>query len=216
MSAIDPAQLELARFHVYRSVAIQEYARLESALHQVLTTTLKCPPAQSAAILYRITNTRSRNQIVEACIREACGDQYAAYWHGIPGTPNRSGLMSIISDIDTRRNEIAHWVVRHTIEVNVMTGEQKFHIYLDRAENWFSPKQTSPGRFIEDLIDFHKKCRFSYLSVGIFANHISSGICGPELQEWLDIFQKPCVYPPLDSHPLAQIYTKPQTPPLAF
>lgn len=216
MSEIDPAQLELARFHIYRSVAIQEYAHLESVLHQIMTVTLKCPPSLSAAIFYKHVNSSSRNQIVEACIRDACGNRYEAYWHGIPGTRNRAGLTNIINDIDSKRNEIVHWVVRSTHEVNVTTGERKFHIYLDKAENWFSQKPRAPSRFIDDLIDFQRKCRFAYLSVGMFGHQIGSGIAGPEGEKWQGVFQKPCIYPPPEDHPLTQTYKKSQVPPLPF
>jgi hypothetical protein len=216
MSAIDPAHLETARFHVYRSVAIQEYARLESALHQIITATLKCPLSHSAAIFYRLVNTRSRNQIIDASIREACGDMYEAYWHGIPKTSNRSGLTNIIQDIDSKRNEIVHWVIRSVQQVNVTTGERSFQIYLDKAENWFAQKHLPAGRFIEDLNDFQRKCRFAYLSAGMFGHQISSGIAGRESEKWQEVFQKPCVYPPPEDHPLTPIYKKSQVPPLPF
>ncbi len=98
-------------FSAARMRAIEGYSEIERILAMVFASMLHIPFGRADIIFYRLTNTSSRNRIITELLRKEFGDRYLHYWHGIPDTPNKRGLMNLISTLDGQRNQIVHWPV---------------------------------------------------------------------------------------------------------
>lgn len=186
-------------FHYTRSCAIEAYATLERSLSDLLTLLLANDMRAAATIFNRLGNTKSRNLIIEDLIEHRYTGAYSAYWHGIAGTKDKSGLMTIIQSLDGKRNEIVHW---HSVR-NVTDTDDS--LVLMPPSFWFRP--TAPTIDTVDLLSFIEKANFAHRSLNMFITYVSEQ--GPPgdaawRDTWRGIFQKPCSYPPSDTHPLFQ------------
>jgi hypothetical protein len=193
----EPAGNAIA-FHVLRSTSIQAYAQLEASLSSLLASLLGNDMKASATIFNRLSNTKSRNLIIEDLIEHRHADKYSHYWHGIPGTKDKSGLMTIIQGLDGKRNEIVHW---HA--VREIGTEDK--LVLMPPSFWLRP--SAPKITEDDLGAFLTKASFATRSLNMFRIVIDEIVPKDDTDwhaTWDDIFRQPCAYPPADTHPLAQ------------
>lgn len=152
-------------------------------------------------MFYQLVNTRSRSRILEQLIKKRFKDEHTAYFHGIPNTPHKRGLMTLVSELDTTRNEIIHW---HT--VNHISGDDTSHastLVLQPPAFFFSRQESV--RTTADLAEFIGKSDFVQRSINMFCLYqrpldpLNDGF----RDTWRDIFRQPCVYPPPNNHPLA-------------
>lgn len=189
------------QFLLLRAQAINSYAGLESSLCRLLSTLLGTDLESTSIIFYQLVNTRSRSRILEQLIKKRFKDEHTAYFHGVPYTPHKRGLMTLVSELDTTRNEIIHW---HT--VNQISGDDASHastLVLKPPAFFFSRQESV--RTTADLVDFIGKSDFVQRSINMFCmwhDGPLDGINDDWRKPWHDIFQQPCVYPPPDNHPL--------------
>lgn len=187
----------------HRGRAIQSYAILEQALSSALAEFGGMPRENATTIFYKITNTGSRSKILERLLRRKFGATYNLFWNA---------YFKELRQIDLRRNEIVHWLSAMNVALN--TSDMMLMgvtlIAPDSLGRQSPPQQLTS----KDLIAFADKCevfsRLCNMFLGVVANHITGDAAKP----WLDIFQKPLVYPLPATHPLlAQTPPAPETPP---
>jgi hypothetical protein len=112
---IDPAQsLQLAR-----AAVIEGYAGVEESLASLFAALLGAWPHHAAVVFWRLTNTSSRNKIIEQLLTSRFGTQFDSYWHG---QKHVGGLFTLIRQLDQTRNELVHWRVRRTFSLRYRTG----------------------------------------------------------------------------------------------
>lgn len=205
-STLDHKATELL---IWRARAIDAYASVEQSLCLLFGNLLGSPQEFAAVVFYRLTNTHSRNIIIESLIEKRYDTKYQAYWHGIPNTPNRKGLMSLARQLDQRRNEIVHWhTVTHYQSDN--NDIQFASVCLMKPDFWTHAFDSQKIETAE-LIDFVGKADFVSRSIYSFTTK-ALGAFRPSpdsTQTWLDIFQQPCTYPPSDNHPLSRKHKEP-------
>lgn len=195
-------------FYILRSTAIDAYSGLESSLSGLLTLLLGNDMRAATAIFHRLSNTKSRNLIIEDLLQQRFGETYSAFWHGIPKTADKRGLMNIVQDVDGKRNQLVHWVVVRNI------GDTSDHLTL-RPPSFFA-SNSEAEMTAADLGHFTTKANFAARIINMFT--FALGPNGEHLGEaglatWRETFQRPCSYPPPDSHPLSPNYKAPQSPP---
>ena len=201
-----PATNELP-FLVERARAIELYAQVEQSLCHLFSDLLGAPWDFGGIVFFRITNTSARNAILDALLTKRFGTTYEHHWNGIPNTPNKKGLFTLLRQIDSRRNEIVHW---HSVtNVHVEAGAAISTLALMRPNAWSFPADiTYIG--VAQMQEFSALASFVARSVNMFTAYAAGRLAhsGAE-QAWRDICQRPCTYPPPEGHPLTQ---KPSTP----
>ncbi len=68
--------------HVWRARAIQAYASVEQALSMLFSYLLGTSPDYGGIVFFRLTNTHSRNSILDQLLTKRHGGQFKVYWHG--------------------------------------------------------------------------------------------------------------------------------------
>jgi hypothetical protein len=163
----------------------------------------------ASIVFYSITNTHSRNRIIDELLEKRHGRTYEAYWNGTPNAPHKRGMFTIIHQLDQSRNEIVHWHIG-------FTHGKAPGIGLTKPTMWPLVEPNYPSISVQDLIQFVDKADFVHRSLNIFFVLISSTPDASEaeaLQVLQEIFQQPASYPPLDTNPLSRNYKAPETPP---
>ena len=196
------------KLRLYRGKAINAYAGVEPALCNIFGLLLGVEGYEVApTVFYSITNTHSRNRIMDDLLEKRHGPTYQAYWNGIPGTPNKSGLFTIIRQLDQMRNEIVHW------HLGVKSGNPLMKILPDVQRELGKPRltpiiePTARTISISELQEFIRRANFVERSLMLFLvfvipfENIKSLISGwdemrPTLRE---IFAQPASYPPSNS-----------------
>jgi hypothetical protein len=189
------------KFTVARALAIEGYANVEQALSSFFSFLLGTKPDSGAIVFFRITNTHSRNRIIKDLIAKVHGDSYKAYWHGAKHVP---GMFSLINQLDDQRNQIVHWHVIASIDLENKSQTSKL-----APPNFWSYGPHSTNITIYQLIDFAMKSDFVFKSINMF--HWITGrkhpISDADRAPWLRIFETPPTYPPPNTHPLSPNYT---------
>jgi hypothetical protein len=211
-SSVSP-QDEIHQLQFLRAEAINAYASFEQSLCRVFSALLGTSPKLAAIVFYRITNTHSRNRIIDELLAKRYSNIYEAYWNGIPNMPHRSGLFTIIRQLDQSRNEIIHWHMTSKyhpqkpgpLEIGLMKPDV-LPISFD-----VDARTITSG----DLIDFCSKANFVAHSLHGFFFLIQGGnFPTPEMRAtWQEIFAQPASYPPPDTNPLSRNWKAPETPP---
>lgn len=192
-----------AEFHLLRGAAINAYANVEGSLSMLLSGLIGAEPDVGAIIFYKITNTSSRNQIIDELLTKRFADRFEHYWYGIPKTPHKKGLSNLVKELDTERNKIVHW---HTVtHVEMGTQPHRHTISLTKPNFFQHSAENTMGN--SDLSAFIKKADFVGRSINMFALHAihQPRLDYPSLPDpWPEIFRQPCVYPPSSTHPLLE------------
>ena len=145
----------------------------------------------ATTIFYKITNTGSRSKILERLLRRKFGTTYNLFWNS---------YFKELTRIDLRRSEIVHWLSAMNVALNTdnMMIMGVTLIAPDSLGSKSEPQQITS----KDLVAFAAKCdafsRLCNMFLGVVANHITGDAAKP----WLDIFQRPLVYPLPADHPL--------------
>jgi len=190
-------------FLVERANAIERYAQVEQALSLLFSDLLGTTFDLGGIVFFRVTNASARNAIIESLLEKRHGTTYEAYWHGIPNTPHKRGLFTLLRQLDQRRNEIVHW---HGV-TNIHAEGDKATSTLTNAWTYATDTQSIA---VDDMREFSAKADFVARSAGMFMVFASNRFDNPDWrQTWHGIFQQPCTYPPAEGHPLSQ---KPPAP----
>lgn len=186
---------------IARAKALEEYALLESALAQLLSTLLGTTAQKASIVFFAIFNSRSRNQILETLLEVAHKNQYDTYWYGEPGSlgkPKTGGLFTLIHQLNEERNRIVHW---HPVQ-KIDGGKSSFELMPPKF--WHrGPARASIT--VDTLTEFKNKANFVYRSVNMFYLFTTPEFSVPDdaRDTWRDIFGRPAIYPPSNTHPLA-------------
>ena len=199
-------------FLIWRARAIEAYAQVEQSLNMLFAQLMETPIDSAAIVFFRITNKQSRNAIISELLTRRHEKQYEVYWHGTPGTANKRGLMTLVRQLDSRRNEIVHWHTGQQISVDDEKAVGK--IFL-RKPNFWTYKSDRSEISAADLQEFHAKAGFVAKAINIFTMNAHNLLRGdsPAKPTWREICQQPCIYPPPDNHPLALKPGAPENPP---
>lgn len=76
-------QAATQRLALLRGFAINAYAGLEQSLCLALSHVGDMPPATAATIFFKVTNTRSRNEIIITLKKRKYGDRHNFFWNSI-------------------------------------------------------------------------------------------------------------------------------------
>jgi hypothetical protein len=210
-------------FQMTRGLAIESYAGLEKSLAYLFSHLLEAPIDKASIVFFRIVNSRARNRILQDLLEKKYGDRFDRFWHGVPGQSGKKqpGLFAMITVLDERRNEVVHWHTvisrRSTKDGGPWTSQEE----LRPSVYWSMPMEDDQSRWLSktNLQKFIEKSDFVSGSIWAFYRTMS-GEFDPNLRDqsvysttWPQIFQKPPLYPPSDSHPLSPNYKAPGTPP---
>jgi len=177
-------------FLALRAHAIQAFANVESALSMMFSQWLGIGLDLGGLVFFRIVNTHSRNRILDDLKRHHFQDQYALFWNS---------LLKLIRQIDQRRNEIVHWHIVNTVNLD-LPHEKGSTLTLSPPTGWTIKSPPSVNE--SDLQEFIEKCHFASRLATMFSLLKSQHV--DQLGDtWLDIFQQPVIYPPPDNHPLS-------------
>jgi hypothetical protein len=131
-----------------RGKAIQSYAILEQALCHVLATIGDMNMETAATIFYRITNTGSRNAILERLLHKKHGNRFNSFW---------STCLKDLRQIDIKRNQIVHWLSAANVALNtenmMIVGVTLIHPSSVGEQKPPAHQMTS-----KDLIEFSERC----------------------------------------------------------
>jgi len=194
---------------IARIGAIESYAKLEQSLCGLFASLMNAPIEKAAIVFFRLTNTHSRNYIIENLLQKNHANKYDTYWYGNPH--HKNGLLRLIRQLDGRRNEIVHWHGQLNI---AFAGESYTTTEALVPPNLWSGNASSIST--ADLNEFIQKADFVSRSINMFNWMTSNTITEPvgvgfdaARATWLPIFQQPVSYPPENTHPLSPNYTAP-------
>jgi hypothetical protein len=191
---------------IARSIAIEQYARLEDALCIILANLLGIRHDDAAVIFYATTNADARNRIIKTFIGRRHGDTYSKYFQGSNGenkTEKLPGMWNFISKLDTKRNFIVHWVPAGNVSFNIGTGESR--AWDDYRPAYWQTRLTELDPIEKpDLNEFIDNAEFVTKSLEVFGRLIAPKVTldAATQQAWLPVFQSPPIYPPPEGHPV--------------
>jgi hypothetical protein len=188
-----------------RGRAIQGYASLEQALCAILSLCTDTKFDVAAAIFYKITAARARNDIVAKLLKKKFGGTYNLFWNSI--------FARLKGHLDTQRNNIVHWSALATIGSDEH-DQMKVEVCLKPASYWDDPNGEFERLTAADMEAFEDECDFWARLIGQFGTIMSGSldhVADFDKAPWLAIFQQPLAYPPPDSHPQARILATLQT-----
>jgi hypothetical protein len=198
----DPREQAAIDLKIARADAIHRYSAVENTLCTLFTRMLGTTDELGGLVFYRIIAARSRNEIIEDLIKKRIDPKYTPYWFGIPGSsgvPKQTGLMALIRQLDTMRNFIVHWAVA----VNVGAGAPTESLI---PPNFWNIRNDRRSLTVADLADFSARALFVSKSIMAFQMQVFPPLAKKDEMPspWPEIFQQPCTYPPLSTHPLFQ------------
>ena len=179
-----------------RGKAVQGYALLESSLARAMETLGGMPHDTATTIFYKITNTQARNAILEKLLHKKYGNEFNPFWNP---------FLLALRPVDTRRNEIVHWVAACNAGID---AENVIHGGLTLVPGGsVNDLGSAPTLLTSDLVEFEKKCEDFSRLVTMFAvtsPSLPPGMDAAHRNAWLDIFRQPFVYPLPADHLLFQ------------
>jgi hypothetical protein len=185
-----------------RGQAIQSYAILEQSLCHALAQLGDMNSDTSLTIFYKITNTSSRDSILERLLHKKHGARFNLFWNA---------YFKQLRQINLRRNELVHWLSA----MNVGFNEQNIMMVGITLIHPASLEDKAPSNQLtsKDLIAFSEKCEIFARLCNMFCMATSDKVDEDTKKTWLEIFQQPLVYPLAVDHPLSQRPATPDSPP---
>lgn len=169
-----------------RAAAIEAYSDLERQLCLQFGDLMGAHPSKAELVFYRITNTFSRNRILQSLLEAEYGARYKRFW---------GSLLKLIRQLDQERNKIVHWhIIGEADEIVDALDEPMLAPHGDSDE---------VALFAEDLWAFVEKTEHVRLqAVMFYIYHLSR----PSLESLqgdtsYETFLRPCVYPPPKDNP---------------
>jgi hypothetical protein len=167
-----------------RGKAIQSYALLEQALSMLFANLSGTTEVVAATIFYKITSSGARTAIIEKLLHQKHQSKYNPFWNS---------YKKQLKPVDTKRNEIVHWVCAVIAKLNDDGITTCGLILIPPNVHSFFPEMTFVS--ISDLVDFPSKCDVFSRLCNIFRRVIQDDKEQISFDAWLDIFQKPLIYP---------------------
>jgi hypothetical protein len=201
------------KMQTLRATAIEQYSKMEASLAQLLAHLADTPDMAASIIYFQMVNTRARTKALEQLLQMKHGTQYDVHWHGRPGSPGKPkqpGLFALIRQTDEQRNNIVHWRTMEYISSGVKQDDR-----LVMPDFWYRAPGKPPEPITTTVLEeFILKTEFILRSINMFTwfHDGRRGVTPEVRQTWLEIFQQPGLYPPLDTHPLSPNYVAPETP----
>lgn len=181
-----------------RGRAINTYAGLEQFLCNAFIRFGEMEPEVASIIFFKITNARSRNEILDKLKKRAWKDQYNIFWNS---------LVKEINQIDGKRNEIVHWHTR----TNLSGDKDKLVSSFGLQPG--SLYSESPPKTAEDLEEFIVRCGRCADALNMFTMALYDLPQILAQPPWPEIFQLPLTYPIQSGHPLSPRPSIPDSPP---
>jgi hypothetical protein len=175
-----------------RAAAIEAYSDLEQQLCLQFADLMGASFAKASLVFYRITNSHSRNRIIQSLLFNEYGDRYKKFW---------GSLLKLIRQLDQERNQIVHW---HIIpaQQELIEGEEQDEYDL---QPFLAPHGDSDEvcMLASDLWEFVNKTEHVRLQATMFyIFHL--GRPSPEDQQannTYEAFLLPVTYPPTADYP---------------
>jgi hypothetical protein len=183
-----------------RAAAIEAYSDLERQLCLQFSDLMGANYQKGEIVFYKITNTFSRNRILQSLLEAEFGKKYKVFW---------GSLIKLIRQLDHERNKIVHW---HII------GEHEYQVGDDEDNEPLLVPHGDSEEFAmtaQDLWEFVNKTEYVRLQAIMFhIHHLQRP--SPEAQQAnpsYEIFQLPCLYPPPTDRPGFHFGPIPSNPP---
>jgi hypothetical protein len=186
-----------------RGKAIQSYAILEQSLCHAFAQLADMKLETALVIFYKITNTGSRDSILERLLHKKHGTRFNLFWNV---------YFKELRKINTKRNELAHWLSA----LNAALNDQNIMLVGITLIHPSSLVNQQPEKHLtsNDLIEFSSKCQiFARLCIMFCLVTSDKTLDEDTKKTWLEIFQQPLVYPLPADHPLNQTPAKTDNPP---
>jgi hypothetical protein len=185
-----------------RGKAIQAYAILEQSLCFLLSGLAAVDLDTAGTIFYKVTNTGSRNGILEKLLHKKHGTRFNLFWNA---------YFKEMRQIDLRRNAIVHWLSAMNAAINAQNMMIIGITLIPPGSIHGRPPEHITSK---DLIAFTDKCTVFARLCTMFSGLTSDRMSNDDIKKtWLDIFQQPLVYPLPADHPLNRTPVKPDIPP---
>lgn len=187
-----------------RGRAIDEFARLESFLCDLMATILGVPRETGAAIFYNMTAFRSRLSIMEDRLK-ADPSKYQLYM------PFWRSLRNGVTRVNETRNRVVHW---HSTTWISSDGEVQIRLFP--GDYWTVDQETG---FItsESMVAFFNDCNYYSRNCYWFKNSLNPGKDIPDdmAAAWREKCLQPIPYPPPKDVPPSSPPETPESPPAA-
>ena len=191
---------------IARAEAIQGYANLEQGLCALFAYVGGMNNRMAATIFFRISAFGSRRKILE--------DIYREKFKGASLIEFITSLMKGLAPLEQERNEVVHWTVVTHLTNSTVDVRLRPPVYWSRAFE----TETGASKGAQDLRLFTDKCHFWGLACWKFIDAVSdlSPLDATARAAWLDIFQRPILYPLPEDHPLWRTLRESHSPPQSF
>lgn len=205
----DDAAIEHTRslLQTARGQALDAYSGLEQILMEVFCYLIDANLGRGGIVFFRLASVGLRNRVIADLIESKHGTKFNAFWFG---TDKEGGLLTILRQVDQRRNEIVHWKPVY---------ERKVGEFVLRPPNLWHIKPNYPFITIDDIYEFIAKADCVRHYAGNFnwlTTRYREGDDSAHARAWLDKFEQPPAYPPPTGHPLFQMWQERRTRPKSF
>ncbi|MGE0564001.1 MAG: hypothetical protein AB7O50_05750 [Pseudolabrys sp.] len=197
----DPPEL-LKKLQLARAAALEAYSDLEQQLCLQFADLIDADVQKASIVFYRITNTHSRNRIIDTLIESEFGDEYQIFWRSV---------LKLIRQLDQTRNEFIHWHVLGQDGDEEQPGIEPDEVFVLASHN----PAGSEALTTSGLWKFVEKTEFVRLQLVMFyLFHLSRP--SPEARKadkTYEAFRQPVVYPPPSTPTGFHFGPIPETPP---
>jgi hypothetical protein len=175
---------------------------MESALCILFAGLADMTHERAALIYYKIGHSATRNGMIESLMEHVHGATFAPFWDtAIKGRGNAAipGFWKFIESLDRTRNNIVHWHPAESVSVTLGSSETRRWEDIRPAFHNVRLKGETPIATPE-FNDFIQRAEYAeQMLIRFHLAIVKPKNLGGELQTWLQIFQKPHVYPPPES-----------------
>jgi hypothetical protein len=139
----------------------------------------------------------------------------ASTWGTALSRERKLHACTLIRQLDDERNHIVHW---HPVQKVDLLGDGKSNtaLQLMPPHFWHRAPAAAPIT-VQALKDFASKANFVRRSITMFylftTRAFASRLPDDARNTWREIFARPALYPPSNTHPLSLNYKAPETPP---
>jgi hypothetical protein len=188
-----------------RGKAIAAYAGIERGLCELFSFFGGMKPDIGSIIFFRISNPGAIGAIMQDLLVKKYGDKYSVFW---------KSLDKFIRELVAIRNRVVHWSAAAKWDSDGYAG-----LRLMPPDFRNRKPSMEPSLGVNDLEEFIAKCDFITGLCMLFLMLIQPDMAtylhddSDHAKAFRDIFQRPIVYPPPDTHPLFQKPKALETPP---
>ena len=178
-------------FWAIRARAIHAYVVLEQSLCSVFQQVTNIVPEMAGLVFFKVTNSRARNNLLDAVIRKRFASKYNLFWNS---------FLKQLSGIDNKRNESVHWTTSTNIGELDSAGKPIVELTLVPPNYLYSVASTTVIHK-KDLTDFIARCDIYARLCNVFCFALSGKMGEEPSKKWLAVFEQPFTYPFPIGHP---------------